>query len=316
VATDKNTTAINNLTTAFQGAGATSPTSTASGGGGGIFDAANVFGGGGNLTGGIFDTISQQMGGATESLSSFSSHMSQFVDTGMASADAVGSWGDSFNTKLSDSLTKATDTTNQQGATFQESLGKVASGIGIAAGAIMGIAAGISQIKEGGTGNTLMGIGSIMASVGGAIGGFSGLIPKGGKAANGAVWTGGFQAFANGGMVKGPTLGLIGEGKYNEAIVPLPDGRSIPVQMRGTGGTGSRDLLANQAQSRPSPSVLSMSFQTTRFGNTEYVDVQQLQQAMDETRRAASRDGASKGASLALDRLQNSPSARRKVGLR
>jgi hypothetical protein len=161
-----------------------------------------------------------------------------------------------------------------------------------------------------------MGIGSIMASVGGASGGFSGLIPKGGKAANGAVWTGGFQAFANGGMVKGPTLGLIGEGKYNEAIVPLPDGRSIPVQMRGAGGSGSRDLLANQAQSRPSPSVLSMSFQTTRFGNTEYVDVQQLQQAMDETRRAASRDGASKGASLALDRLQNSPSARRKVGLR
>jgi tape measure domain-containing protein len=313
VATDKNTTALDNLTAALQGAGATSPTSTASrGGGGGIFDAANVFGGGGNLTGGIFDTISQQMGGATESLSSFSSHMGKFVDSSVASADAVGSWGDSFNTQLSESLTKATETTNTQGATFQESLGKAVGAIGIAAGAIMGIAAGISQIKKGGTGNTLMGIGSIMASVGGAIGGFSKL----GKAANGAVWTGGFQAFANGGMVKGPTLGLIGEGKYNEAIVPLPDGRSIPVQMRGAGGSGSRDLLANQAQSRPSPSVLSMSFQSTTINGVEYVDRAQLEAAMEETRRAASREGANKGAILAIDRLANSPSSRRRAGIR
>ena len=238
-------------------------------------------------------------------------------ETGTAdAANPVGAWGDSLNTQLSESLTKATKTTDTEGNKLGESLGKVTQGIGIAAGAIMGIAAGISQIKEGGTGNTLMGIGSILASLGGAIGGFTKLF-----GANGGVAGGGWKpfpvsAFANGGMVKGPTLGLVGEGKYNEAIVPLPDGRSIPVQMRGAGGSGSRDLLANQAQSRPSPSVLSMSFQTTRFGNTEYVDVQQLQQAMDETKRAASRDGASKGASLALDRLQNSPSARRKVGLR
>jgi hypothetical protein len=317
VATDKNTTALDNLTTALQGAGATPPTSTVSGGGGGgIFDAANVFGGGGNLTGGIFDTISQQMGGATESLSSFSSHMGKFVDSSVASADAVGSWGDSFNTQLSESLTKATETTNTQGATFQESLGKAVGAIGIAAGAIMGIAAGISQIKKGGTGNTLMGIGSIMASVGGAIGGFTKL-----AGANGGVAGGGWKpfpvsAFANGGMVKGPTLGLVGEGKYNEAIVPLPDGRSIPVQMRGAGGSGSRDLLANQAQSRPSPSVLSMSFQSTTINGVEYVDRAQLEAAMEETRRAASREGANKGAILAIDRLANSPSSRRRAGIR
>jgi tape measure domain-containing protein len=317
VATDKNTTALDNLTAALQGAGATSPTSTVSGGGGGgIFDAANVFGGGGNLTGGIFDTISQQMGGATESLSGFSSHMGKFVDSSVASADAVGSWGDSFNTQLSESLTKATETTNTQGATFQESLGKAVGAIGIAAGAIMGIAAGISQIKKGGTGNTLMGIGSIMASAGSAIGGFTKLF-----GANGGVAGGGWKpfpvsAFANGGMVKGPTLGLVGEGKYNEAIVPLPDGRSIPVQMRGAGGSGSRDLLANQAQSRPSPSVLSMSFQSTTINGVEYVDRAQLEAAMEETRRAASREGANKGAILAIDRLANSPSSRRRAGIR
>ena len=117
-------------------------------------------------------------------------------------------------------------------------------------------------------------------------------------------------------MVKGPTLGLVGEGKYNEAIVPLPDGRSIPVQMRGAGGSGSRDLLANQAQSRPSPSVLSMSFQSTTINGVEYVDRAQLEAAMEETRRAASREGASKGANLAIDRLANSPSSRRRAGIR
>jgi hypothetical protein len=180
----------------------------------------------------------------------------------------------------------------------------------------MGIAAGISQIKKGGTGNTLMGIGSIMASAGGAIGGFTKLFGADGGVAGGGWKPFPVSAFANGGTVKGPTLGLVGEGKYNEAIVPLPDGRSIPVQMRGTGGTGSRDLLANQAQSRPSPSVLSMSFQSTTINGVEYVDRAQLEAAMEETRRAASREGASKGASLAIDRLANSPSSRRRAGIR
>jgi hypothetical protein len=208
---------------------------------------------------------------------------------------------------------KSTEALKAKGSTFSESLGKLTQGVGIAVGSIMGIAAGISQVKKGGTGNTLMGIGSVLASVGGAIGGFSKLS----KAANGAVWTGGFQAFANGGTVKGPTLGLVGEGKYNEAIVPLPDGRSIPVQMRGgPGGGSSRDLLAAQSQSRSSPSVLSMSFQSTTINGVEYVDRAQLEMAMAETRRVASRDGAARGANLAIDRLANSPSSRRRAGIR
>jgi len=65
-------------------------------------------------------------------------------------------------------------------------------------------------------------------AVGGIIGSFFGF-------ANGGIAKGGFRAFANGGTVNQPTLGLVGEGKYNEAVVPLPDGKSIPV-MGGTGG--------------------------------------------------------------------------------
>lgn len=66
--------------------------------------------------------------------------------------------------------------------------------------------------------------------------------------------TGGMTALANGGIVGGglgrfmpvkgyatggpivnkPHVALIGEGQHNEAVVPLPDGRSIPVDLQGT----------------------------------------------------------------------------------
>jgi hypothetical protein len=132
-------------------------------------------------------------------------------------------------------------------------------------------------------------------------------------AANGAVWEGGFQAFANGGIVQGPTLGLVGEGKYNEAIVPLPDGRSIPVQMQGE---SIRDKMGGNYGSSPSSPILSMSFETTSINGVEYVSREQLEAAMMETRRAAVKEGSVRGASLAIDKLQQSPNTRRRIGMR
>ena len=131
--------------------------------------------------------------------------------------------------------------------------------------------------------------------------------------ANGGIAPGGFRAFANGGVVNGPTLGLVGEGKYNEAIVPLPDGKSIPVQL---GGSSSRELLSGGSKQQPASPVLSMSFQSTTINGVEYVDRAQLEAAMSETRRLASRDGASRGSQLALNKIKNSPNTRRQLGLR
>jgi tape measure domain-containing protein len=130
--------------------------------------------------------------------------------------------------------------------------------------------------------------------------------------ANGGIAPRGFQAFANGGVVNGPTLGLVGEGKYNEAIVPLPDGRSIPVQMQGN---GVRDKMNSNYNSAPSAPILSMSFESTSINGVEYVSRDQLEQAMAETRRAASRDGAQRGMTMTLDRIQNSSSTRRRIGV-
>lgn len=55
------------------------------------------------------------------------------------------------------------------------------------------------------------------------------------------------QAFAGGGIARGPTLALFGEGRNAEAFVPLPDGRSIPVTMQGGGGGGGETNIYIQA---------------------------------------------------------------------
>jgi hypothetical protein len=82
-------------------------------------------------------------------------------------------------------------------------------------------------------GKLFSGLGSIL---GGGAGGLSSLIGGFFGFANGGMVKGGFRAYANGGVVTSPTLGLVGEGKYNEAIVPMPNGKAIPVDMKGFQG--------------------------------------------------------------------------------
>ena len=120
-------------------------------------------------------------------------------------------------------------------------------------------------------------------------------------------------AFANGGIVTGPTLSLIGEGKYNEAVVPLPDGRSIPVQL---GGRSARDLMGGGAPGMPQAPSLSMKFETTKINGVEYVSREQLEQAMAETRRSSIAGGAQRGMSMTLDKIKQSPSTRSSIGIR
>jgi phage-related minor tail protein len=86
-------------------------------------------------------------------------------------------------------------------------------------------------------------------NLGGLFGFANGGVAEGGfqAFANGGIAPGGikFRAFAGGGTVKGPTMGLVGEGRYNEAIVPLPDGKSIPVIMKGAGGEAGDNFNVN-----------------------------------------------------------------------
>ena len=87
----------------------------------------------------------------------------------------------------------------------------------------------ISQIA-----NPVVSIGqSITSSVGDALG----IHFASGGIAGGGFTPLPFAAAANGAIFDRPTIGLIGEGAYNEAVVPLPDGKNIPVKISGDNGS-------------------------------------------------------------------------------
>jgi tape measure domain-containing protein len=144
----------------------------------------------------------------------------------------------------------------------------------------------------------------------------------GGAYAKGGVFGNGISKFASGGIVGSPTLfkfanggttqtGLMGEAGP-EAIMPLSRGAGGKL---GVNASGLREAMGGGPGMGGSP-VLNMSFETTRFGDTDYVSRDQLEAAMAQTRRQASSDGAKRGMSMTLDRLQQSPQTRSRVGLR
>ncbi len=70
--------------------------------------------------------------------------------------------------------------------------------------------------------------------------GFSGFANGGIMSASGSLP---LKAYSNGGIANTPQLALFGEGRMNEAYVPLPDGRTIPVTMKG--GNGGTNIVLN-----------------------------------------------------------------------
>jgi hypothetical protein len=95
---------------------------------------------------------------------------------------------------------------------------------------------------------TLGGSAGIGGLLGGMFGGGGGELPNWGTpsfvgptlAKGGILGPGGLMPlhkYAGGGIAHSPQLALFGEGKGPEAFVPLPDGRSIPVSMKGQGST-------------------------------------------------------------------------------
>jgi lambda family phage tail tape measure protein len=77
---------------------------------------------------------------------------------------------------------------------------------------------------------------AIMGPLVGALNGALGFANGGIMSANGPVP---LRTYASGGIANSPQLAVFGEGSMNEAFVPLPDGRSIPVKMHGGGSNVS-----------------------------------------------------------------------------
>jgi len=145
--------------------------------------------------------------------------------------------------------------------------------------------------------------------------------------ANGSYFANGIAAFANGGMftnsiVSSPTLfkfadggamrtGVMGEAGP-EAIMPLSRGSDGRL---GVDANGLREAMSASGGSSSTP-MLNMTFETTSINGVEYVSREQLETAMAATRRQAAKDGAKQGMNMTLDRLQQSPKTRSRVGLR
>lgn len=210
----------------------------------------------------------------------------------------------------------------------------VAQGIGDAlanslVGGIQGLIAGTQSAKEV-FANFLQSIGQILAQEGtkmiatyiaigiakmfaglGGGGMFEGAgpfqMPGGGGFAEGFGLPSLLPARASGGPVASNTPYMVGE-QGPELFVPNAGGTIV-------NNKDLRSAMINGGGSAGAP-VLNMSFETTNIGGVEYVSRDQLEAAMAATRRDAARDGARQGMSMTLDKLQQSPSTRGRVGLR
>lgn len=93
-------------------------------------------------------------------------------------------------------------------------------------------------------------IGSLTSGSGGGFGDvFGSLFGKIFGQASGGVMTSmgpmALQRYAFGGVANSPQFAVFGEGSQNEAFVPLPDGRRIPVDIQGGGGARIGTFVQN-----------------------------------------------------------------------
>jgi hypothetical protein len=136
-------------------------------------------------------------------------------------------------------------------------------------------------------------------------------------AADGAYWPGGFQAFADGGLVTKPTMGLIGEGGESEYVIPASKMQSAMSRYsrgaRGEGviaGSGGATEGGGGAAAA-GPMVVDVRYSVERINDVEYVTASQFQAGM----RQAAQQGAAQGEQRTLRRLQQSPGTRKRVGM-
>jgi hypothetical protein len=155
-----------------------------------------------------------------------------------AVADAIGnSFGEAFKGIVSGSMTAQQALSQMFQSIASSFIDMVAQMIAswIKAQAVKGITSLIGMIIPGFGASSDAGLSNLNAPA--SINNPLGVMPVQANA-KGGILAGGFRAFASGGIVTGPTLGLVGEGRYNEAVIPLPDGKSVPVDLGGAGGGG------------------------------------------------------------------------------
>lgn len=210
---------------------------------------------------------------------------------------AVINIGNAFGAAMTTGVAELVKGTKSAQQVFSEFLNAVGQALLDAAGQMIAtyIAIGIAKIFAGfGGGGMFEGAGPVQ-------------MPGGGGFAEGFSLPNLLPGRASGGPVANNTPYMVGE-RGPELFVPNSGGSIV----------NNKDLRSAMSNGGGSAggTVLNMSFETTNIGGVEYVSRDQLEAAMAATRRDAARDGAKRGMSMTLDKLQQSPGTRGRVGLR
>ena len=137
---------------------------------------------------------------------------------------------------------------------------------------------------------------------------------KGAK--DGAYWLGGFEAFANGGVVTSPTMGLIGEGGEPEYVIPQSK-MSAAMSRYSRGARGESVIPGNGTSTEGGGTAtapmapIDVRYSVERINNVDYVTADQFQAGMAQ----AAQQGAIQGERRAMRTLTNSAAARGRLGI-
>ena len=134
-------------------------------------------------------------------------------------------------------------------------------------------------------------------------------------AKEGAYWPGGFQAFANGGVVTSPTMGLIGEGGEPEYVIPASKMRGA--MNRYAAGARGASVIPGAGGGGGGPmgggggGAIDVRYTVERINSVDYVTADQFQRGMAQ----AAQQGAAQGEQRAMRSLKTSAATRRSVGI-
>lgn len=131
-------------------------------------------------------------------------------------------------------------------------------------------------------------------------------------AADGAYWPGGFKAFANGGVVNKPTLGLVGEGGESEYIIPASK-MAEAMQRYGSGMRGNGVIPGKGGDGDPGMMGSINPVVNVTTGPVMNMDGQNYITQNDFV--AGLQSASTRGAEMAMQMITSSGGARRRLGV-
>jgi tape measure domain-containing protein len=222
-------------------------------GGSGKDENAQPFGGAGFSA--MFDQFSGWVKGVTGLGATYSTTLADNIKNMIVSqtteTSTQGALYNLGNASLAAAAALASLSQSQGGSGIVSSLGGIASA-GLSAylgGASSAVSGALGATQSMSAPSTLMGVGGGTNVLGNYAYGGNALSSEYKFAKGGVMSQFGPMAlrkYANGGIANSPQVAVYGEGSMNEAFVPLPDGKSIPVTMSGASGqAGATNVQVN-----------------------------------------------------------------------